>query len=262
MVDRSRTHEFDAERYKQCSRHQKEWGNKLIDGLSLIGNERVLDLGCGDGALTSRLAELVPNGSVLGIDASRSMIETASKLRRDNLDFKLLNVNDLDLENEFDLIFSNAALHWVLDHDKLLDNCKMALREGGRIRFNFAGDGNCSNFFAMARQVMTEARFTEYFSAHQWPWYTPTVTEYETLVKNKGFHSFEVWGEDADRHFTKEELVGWIEQPSIVPLLEQVATKDKGAFRQRIIELMLTRTIEPSGTYFETFRRINLNAMK
>ncbi len=64
------TFEFDAEKYKAASAHQKEWGRKLISGLNLTGSERVLDLGCGDGGITAQLAECVPDGMVVGIDAS------------------------------------------------------------------------------------------------------------------------------------------------------------------------------------------------
>lgn len=73
------TFEFSGEKYKQVSRHQKEWGNKLISELSLKGSESILDLGCGDGVLSEQLAQLVPQGDVLGIDASIGMIETAKE---------------------------------------------------------------------------------------------------------------------------------------------------------------------------------------
>lgn len=75
--------EFNGEKYKQASKHQKEWGNKLISELQLNGNERILDLGCGDGILTQQLSSLVESGYVLGIDASVGMIETAQKLSKD-----------------------------------------------------------------------------------------------------------------------------------------------------------------------------------
>ena len=74
------TYEFSGEKYKKASRHQKEWGESLISKLKLGGDERILDLGCGDGALTEHLASLVPRGCVIGIDASEGMIETAKKL--------------------------------------------------------------------------------------------------------------------------------------------------------------------------------------
>ena len=70
-------HEFDGKKYEKASAHQKEWGAKLISELSLKGNERVLDLGCGDGVNTALIAEALPNGEVVGIDASKGMIDTA-----------------------------------------------------------------------------------------------------------------------------------------------------------------------------------------
>jgi len=75
-------HEFDGKKYKAASAHQKEWGAKLIGELNISGKERILDLGCGDGALTAQLAALTPQGSVVGIDASHGMIEAAKSQAR------------------------------------------------------------------------------------------------------------------------------------------------------------------------------------
>ncbi|MFC1958347.1 class I SAM-dependent methyltransferase [Chloroflexota bacterium] len=137
------TFEFDGNKYAQASSHQKEWGQRLISELDLKGNERILDLGCGDGAITVQLADLVPEGSLLGIDASQGMIETAGNHRRPNLLFMVKDINSLDFNNEFDIIFSNATLHWVKDHDRLLKNVYASLKKSGVLRFNFAADGNC-----------------------------------------------------------------------------------------------------------------------
>ena len=132
------TFEFDGEKYQKASRHQLEWGNKLISQLSLKGNETILDLGCGDGALTAQLAMLVPDGAAKGIDASLGMIETAHKHEEKNLQFAQMNIDCMDFENEFDVIFSNAALHWIKDHEKLLRHSWRALKENGVILWNFA----------------------------------------------------------------------------------------------------------------------------
>jgi trans-aconitate methyltransferase len=107
------THEFDGKKYEKASAHQKEWGTKLIAELDLRGTERILDLGCGDGALSAQIADLVPSGEVVGIDASRGMIEAARSKVRKNLRFVLLDINELNYVEQFDLVFSNATLHWV-----------------------------------------------------------------------------------------------------------------------------------------------------
>ena len=95
--------EFDAKKYAKASAHQKEWGAKLISEFALAGHERILDLGCGDGALTAQLADLVPDGWVVGIDASRAMIDAAGARARANLNFRLMDINALDFRDEFDV---------------------------------------------------------------------------------------------------------------------------------------------------------------
>jgi len=182
--------EFDGQKYKNASTHQKEWGTRIISELNLKGTERILDLGCGDGVLTKLLAEKVPEGKVLGVDASIGMLETAKELEGCNLSFKHLDINELDYNEEFDLIFSNAALQWVKNHELLLDNCLRALKINGVIRFNFAGDGNSSNFFEVVRKLFKELRYSDYFESFEWPWFMPTLLQYEKLVSQ---HNFGEW---------------------------------------------------------------------
>ena len=131
------THEFDGKKYEKVSAHQKEWGAKLISELSLKGNERVLDLGCGDGVNTALIAELLPDGEVIGIDASKGMIAAAMHKEKAHLRFILMDIDEIAFENEFDVVYSNATLHWVKDHHRLLRNVCKALRTGGVVRFNF-----------------------------------------------------------------------------------------------------------------------------
>lgn len=245
-----------------ASHHQKEWGVKLIEDLHLHGDERVIDLGCGDGVLTHLIAQKVHYGSVLGIDSSPSMIATAKKRERNNLSFVLMDIKDLNFRDEFDVFFSNSALHWVRDHDRLLDNVKRGLRNGGRVRFNFAGDGNCSNFFAVVREVMALPRFHPYFERVPWPWYMPALPEYEVLVRGKGFTTHRTWAENADRYFTEDELVRWIDQPSLVPLVALVKGEEKNAMRDLVVEKMIERTRTSDGRYFEKFRRQHMYAIK
>jgi len=255
--------EFDSRKYAETSAHQKEWGERLISELNLKGNEAILDLGSGDGALTARLAELVPEGKVVGIDASRNMVETARALAKDNLEFLLGDIDEISFEGEFDVVFSNATLHWVKNHDALLDNVRRALKPNGGVRFNFAGDGNCSHLNRVAMEFISVEPYAPYFTGFQWPWYMPTVEEYETLVKSRPFKQAEVWGENADRHFpSAEAMVGWIDQPAIVPFLKCVDEEDKQGFRDAVVDRMLAMTKQHDGTFFETFRRINVLASR
>jgi len=257
------THEFDGKKYAKASTHQKEWGARLISDLDLTGAERVLDLGCGDGALTAHLAELLPQGEVVGVDASQGMIEAALPQARRNQRFRRLDINDLDFVEEFDIVFSNATLHWVKNHQQLLDSVRRALRAGGRLRFNFAGDGNCSHFFAVVREAMAKDEFQSFFSEFDWPWYMPPVEEYKALAESIGLHEVQVWGENADRFFPDEEaMIRWVDQPSLVPFLVHVADGAKEEFRSFVVRRMVEETKQKDGRCFEAFRRINVSARK
>lgn len=256
-------HEFDGKKYRKASKHQKEWGLKIISEFKFKGTESILDMGCGDGVLTRQLSELVPCGKTIGIDASEGMIEAAKELETDRLSFMKQDIGSINFINEFDLIFSNATLHWVKDHKKLLAKCYGALRENGIIRFNFAGNGNCSNFYRVIKEIICHKSYKKYFLSFKWPWFMPAVEEYKSLVASTDFKDIEVWYENADRYFaTENEMIKWIDQPSIVPFLKLIDNKNKKAFRDKVVGRMIHETKQPDGRCFETFRRINVRAVK
>jgi trans-aconitate 2-methyltransferase len=261
ILARKRASDFDGVKYAEASRHQKEWGRRIVAELELSGNERVLDLGCGDGALTAEIARLVPRGTVLGIDSSPGMIDAARRVQGGNLSVELMDIDALDFDGRFDVIFSNATLHWVKDHRRLLLNCRRALAGNGRLRFNFGGRGNCARFISVVSEAMESGRFSAYFRDFDWPWYMPGADDYERLARESGaFGLVRVWEENADRVFTKDELIRWIDQPSIVPFLAPLPEDEREAFKGAVREKMLEITLRSAGGHFETFRRINLIA--
>lgn len=257
------TFEFDGEKYKKASKHQKEWGNRLLAELSLDGNEEILDLGCGDGGLTEQLAQLVPNGKVLGIDASMGMITTAKKRIKPNLRFMQMDINEIDFHSVFDVIFSNATLHWIKDHEGLLQKASRALKENGVLLWDFAGDGNCSNFFEVIREKIQSEKYRQYFSDFEWPWYMPTKDEYEKIIAASGYSTYTIDEVNKDRFFSNvDEMIKWIDQPSIVPFISIIPKEMKMEFRDDVIKSMSAKTLQPDGTCFETFRRIQIKARK
>lgn len=206
---------FGRKRAK-ASTHQKEWGTRLIAEVGLQGDESVLDLGCGDGALTAQIADLVQRGEVLGIDASQGMIAAAQPKERENLTSRYMDIDDIEFRERFDFVFSNAALHWVKDHVRLFGNVRRAFRFGGQLRFNFAGHGNCASFFSVVKGATAQEEFSPFFVGFDWPWYMPTVAEYKVLAESNDFRGVQVWGENADRFFPDEEaMIRWLGQPSL-----------------------------------------------
>ena len=258
-----KTYEFDGEKYKAASLPQKEWGTSLISQLSLQGNETILDLGCGDGILTEQLSLLVPNGKVLGVDASIGMINTSKKLCRDNLDFVQTDINNLHFSNEFDVIFSNAALHWIKDHNLLLHNSYAALKTNGILLCSFGGHGNVTNFLEVIQNKISEDKYRDYFINFEMPWFMPSKSQYQELISNIGFSEFTIEVVNRDRYFsTSDEMIKWIDQPSIVPFIERIPDTLKSTFRNEVIGEMIEKTRQTDGTCFETFRRLQIYAKK
>jgi trans-aconitate methyltransferase len=110
---------------------------------------------------------------------------------------------------------------------------------------------------------MGELPYRTAFSDFAWPWYMPAVESYQRLAGAVPFSSVRVWGEVADRHFPSvDAMVGWIDQPSLVPFRQHLDAATGDRFRGEVIARMTARTREADGRCFETFRRINVLARK
>jgi trans-aconitate methyltransferase len=166
------------------AKHAFVWerGADLILLLQPSNQEVILDLGCGTGRLTAQIA--ASGARVVGVDSSPEMIEKARR-SYPSLEFVLADARDFDLKQPFDAVFSNAALHWVKEPDRVVDSVWRALRPGGRFVAEFGGKGNI--------QKLIEAFYKSLVSIgsavgqHSNPWYFPSIAEYCTLLENHGF---------------------------------------------------------------------------
>jgi trans-aconitate 2-methyltransferase len=139
-------HEWDASTYDRVADPQARWGLAVLDRLRLDGTERVLDAGCGSGRVTEALAERLPNGSVVALDASAAMLtEARRRLARfgDRLEFVLADLQEpLPIDPPVDAILSTATFHWIPDHARLFQNLAAILRPGGWLVAQCGGKGN------------------------------------------------------------------------------------------------------------------------
>src|SRR5450432_4363692 len=127
---------WDPDRYARNARFVADLGAPVVELLAPRAGERILDLGCGDGALTAKLAAL--GCQVTGVDASPQQIDAARKL---GLDARVMNGEALDFDSEFDAVFSNAALHWMRDPAKVIAGVHRALTPHGRFVAELGGHG-------------------------------------------------------------------------------------------------------------------------
>jgi trans-aconitate 2-methyltransferase len=183
------TTDWDAESYHRIAGMQERWGLKVLDRLELRGDEVVLDAGCGSGRMTRHVLDRVPDGRVIGIDASPSMIEHARGELGDDDRLELIvgDLAQLDLEEQVDAIFSNATFHWVPDHERLFARLFAALRPGGRMEVQFGGEGNVQAFIQAIEAVAAEPEFAEHLSGLEAPWYFAGPEETEARLRAAGF---------------------------------------------------------------------------
>lgn len=254
---------WDGGDYERQSSHQRAWGSGIVAEFLLRGDERILDLGCGDGSVTRQLAARVPRGSVLGIDAAEGQLAAAQDRCPANMAVQVLDIAALAFEAEFDLIFSNAALHWVGDHAALLDRAHRALAPGGILRVQFGGDGNIPNLLDCLRRRMAAPHFVGAFAGFRWPWFFPSVPEYDRLLRASPFGAGEAWIEPKAQRFTDAEAIaGWIDNPCLIPFLQALPAALRRPFRDGVVADMLARTRQADGGYLEPFSRINVRAQK
>ncbi|MDD1757929.1 MAG: class I SAM-dependent methyltransferase [Methanotrichaceae archaeon] len=151
------------------------WAMALISELHFQGDEQVLDIGCGNGKITSKIASLVPAGMVLGIDLSQDMINFAKSTYTQkccqNLSFEHGDARYLDFSEEFDLIVSFACLHWVRDHLTVLERVRRSLKPGGRLLFQCGGKGNAADILKATEDLTRSNRYIGYFQGFDFPYY-------------------------------------------------------------------------------------------
>jgi len=159
-----------------------KYGEDLVSLLNPQQGEKILDLGCGTGYLSHYIAET--GARVTGIDNSATMIEKA-RAAYPEVDFQVLSAADFQFPHPFDAIFSNAALHWVLEKDSAIDCIYRNLRPGGRLVLEMGGKGNVEEIVLAIRKVLT--RHGYFKNATTQVWYFPSLGEYTSLLEKRGF---------------------------------------------------------------------------
>jgi trans-aconitate methyltransferase len=173
------TQTWDPDRYARNARFVADLGAPVVELLAPQSGERLLDLGCGDGALTEKLVAM--GCSVVGIDGSPLQIEAA---RARGLDAHVGDGQALAVAGPFDAVFSNAALHWMRSADAVIDGVWRLLRPGGRFVGEMGGDGCVAQIVAALETVLAR-RGVDGHALN--PWYFPTVEDYGARLARRGF---------------------------------------------------------------------------
>ena len=185
--------DWDAATYQRVSVPHEEWARSILDRLELAGDERVLDAGCGSGRVTSMLIERLPEGSIVAVDGSPSMMEEVRSVLRPQDEALVADLTDLRLEEPVDVVFSSAVFHWVLDHDALFHSLRGVLGPGGRLAAQKGGAGNISRLKKSSEEVAGREPYAAHFEGFGQPWNYAAPEETEARLRAAGFAEARCW---------------------------------------------------------------------
>lgn len=245
----------------QYNKFQEERSLPFEDLFALIRVREgmsVVDLGCGTGELTRRLADRLPGSSVLGIDSSPQMLERAGELARPGLSFASGKIEAVT--GRWDLLFSNAAIQWVDNHETLIPRLMTLLFSGGRLVVQVPSNHNHPSI-TMISATAGEEPFRSALSG--WVRVPPVleIDKYAELLNQSGgseINVFEkVYGHILD---DADAVAQWTKGTALIPYFERLPSDLHPLFLESYTEKL--RSIWPSGPVFFTFRRIFMAATR
>ena len=257
---------WNADDYAKNSSAQLQWAEELIAKLALKGSESVVDIGCGDGKITARLARIVRNGYVIGIDSSESMIRRASKqfpvTANPNLSFRYMDATEIHLSDKFDVAFSNATLHWVKDQIAVLHGVHSCLKTGGRILFQMGGRGNAAEVFDTIREIIYRPQWQRYFKGFKPPYQSYGPEEYEVWLVENGFRPVRVELIPKDmQHKGTEGVKGWL-RTTWFPYTDCLPAGLREVFLGEVVEMYIAaHPIDDLGNTHISMVRLEVEAL-
>lgn len=252
---------WDARLYGANSAHHRSFDAWFLESLAIVPVSRILDVGCGTGDLTARLAELAPQGQVVGIDASSSMIGEARR-RHPGVRFEECAAQDITADiGSFDLAVSTAVLHWIPegDHDLVLRRVHDVLRPGGAFRAEFGGYGQ----IARARTILDEEARDMALTVSP-PWYFPAPEPYKRRLVDAGFSETATW--TTLRHQRRsvpdeDALRGWLRSQVSIAYEAPMSVRDAAEFRRRVESRAVVELRRDDGTYDQDYIRLDMLAV-
>ncbi|MGN6644837.1 MAG: class I SAM-dependent methyltransferase [Verrucomicrobiota bacterium] len=258
---------WNAADYAANSAAQQTWARELITRLALRGSEHILDVGCGDGKVTAELACAVSRGSVVGIDASPEMIrfarETFPPAQMPNLTFEIMDARQIRFSQKFDLIFSNAALHWIDDHQGFLRVAAISLQPGGRLVISCGGKGNAQDVFLALRGELRLKRWRDYFRKLERPYFFYSPEDYQKWLPRSGFETRNIRLADKDMMFpSRNAFAGWF-RTTWLPYTLRVPEAARDEFIAGVINRYLAKhPLDADGRVHVRMVRLEIDAVK
>jgi len=253
--------------YAANSAAQLAWARELITKLKLRGNERILDVGCGDGKITAELARALPSGSIIGLDGSMEMLRFAREhfpaKKFPNVEFVHMDARRIQSSEPFDLIFSNATLHWVDDHPAFLRGAAECLKPGGRLIISCGGKGNAQDVFVALRATLRLKRWRSFFRNLTAAYFFHRPEDYEKWLPRFGFQPTVVRLANKEVQFAGGAgLAAWI-RTTWLPYTQRVPVAQREGFITDVVDRFAAKhPLDPAGKLTVRMVRLEIDAVK
>jgi trans-aconitate 2-methyltransferase len=192
--------EWNAADYSRHSSLQEAMAQEVLALLDLKGSKSILDVGCGDGKITAEIAARSPQGSVVGVDPSRDMISFAQhhygRSTTGNLRFEVADACCLPFKNEFDLVVSFNALHWIPEQQTALSSIRSTLVSGGKAQLRLVSKGARKSLEDVTEETRRTSKWKAYFQDFEDPYLHLTPEEYLAVAESSGFRVLRVSTKD------------------------------------------------------------------
>jgi len=245
------TRDWSAAGYAANARFVADLGADVLGLLVPRAGERILDLGCGDGALTLKL--VAAGASVVGVDGAPDMVRAACAL---GLDARVVDGQHLAFGPEFDAVFSNAALHWMPDGAAVIAGVFRALKPGGRFVGEFGGHGNIAAIVTALNAALT-ARGLDAGKLRRW---YPTAERYGAMLREAGF-AVESAAIIPRTTPLPTGIEGWL-ATFAAPLLPDLPPLDREALMDEVASLLAPALRTDTGEWIADYVRLRFRAIK
>ncbi|HEY5706168.1 MAG TPA: methyltransferase domain-containing protein [Terrimicrobiaceae bacterium] len=224
--------EWSASEYARISGLQKAMAEEVLSLLDLNGTKRVLDVGCGNGRVTAEIASRIPQGTVIGVDSSASMVAFASShygpAGWPNLRFEIADARRLPFQEEFDLVVSLNALHWIREQDKALRSIRSAMKPDGAAQLRLVPAGKRKSLENVIEETRLSSKWVRYFQGFRDPYLHFTPEQYGELAERDGLHICRIHTQDNSWDFESRSAflafgsVTFIEWTQFIPEAERL----------------------------------------
>ena len=246
------TQTWDPATYARNARFVSNLGSPVLELLAPQPGERILDLGCGDGVLTRKIANI--GCEVVAVDSSPPQVEAARKL---GLDARVIDAEDLPFQAEFDAVFSNAVLHWIRRADAVINCVYRSLRPGGRFVAECGGHGCVDKIRAALVQALDRRGID---GESRVPWYFPTPGDYATRLERAGFRVNSIALIPRPTPLPGD-LIGWLETFAHA-LLSALPAQDRDEYLQEVRGVLRPQLVNPDGVWIADYVRLRFSASK